>query len=567
LFLRGADNQQRLVVPDSMMLKFMFAVHQGAAHKKRETMLAIFEKHFFNPNASRFADQVLAECIRCQQVDPRRIDRSHGTDPTAWARFECLFFDVFEVRNAGPYRYGLLCIDINTGVFEVTPMMQQTAVAIEKALRNGYLSRWPHPRFWQSDNANAMIGTVLKQLETELNISRLPKAQRNPRGNGAVERAIGLFKDALRKVTPIGADWTQYAQQVQYGLLCAVSKTRGGYSPMELATGVAPVVAGELSGQAAPQQIPAIGNPTLSIKQRFAAQQKALKSQVAATSSEANSVRLARNAGVQVKQQQAGLVTPVWQVGDVVWIDDKPFKKAGKWDQKFRRSRPLVITHWDEQSRRVRVVDFESRLQLKGWFPTHLLSKVKGGPKVLAELASLRVELGQLKPTDVATNEEGPEDGSSADTQQSGAVGAVKSDESVSGQVKKVPKQKKAPKKKQTQGASGDHQPQEGLQVPCDEGIIVNVTRMTGGTMVLLAEPVAGTTQADWSMPLIEVSDKLLPAAIVHKAWTEKHLLNAPPGVRKSARQRAATTKPGYYDREEVLYTQQSKKAKKKSQE
>jgi hypothetical protein len=103
--------------------------------------------------------------------------------------------------------------------------------------------------------------------------------------------------------------------------------------------------------------------------------------------------------------------------------------------------------------------------------------------------------------------------------------------------------------------------------VPCDEGIIVNVTRTTGGTMVLLAEPVAGTTQADMTMPLIEVSDKLLPAAIVHKAWTEKHLLNAPPGVRKSARQRAAITKPGYYDREEVLYTQQSKKAKKKSQE
>jgi hypothetical protein len=51
-----------------------------------------------------------------------------------------------------------------------------------------------------------------------------------------------LFKAALRAITPAGADWTKYVAQARWALMYAISKTRGGRTPIELATGVAPTL-------------------------------------------------------------------------------------------------------------------------------------------------------------------------------------------------------------------------------------------------------------------------------------------------------------------------------------
>lgn len=62
--------------------------------------------------------------------------------------------------------HGLLAIDINTGVVEITPMKGHTAADVEKALEDGWLrKKWPTPKAWQSDNAQVLIGTAPAPLE------------------------------------------------------------------------------------------------------------------------------------------------------------------------------------------------------------------------------------------------------------------------------------------------------------------------------------------------------------------------------------------------------------------
>lgn len=118
-------------------------------------------------------------------------------------------------------------------------MKGHTAADVEKALEDGWLRKWPTPKAWQSDNAQELIGTAMQKLETRYGIRRERIAAKNPQANGVAERAIGLFKRALRAVTP-GGGWTEHVTEARWALMCATSRARGGKSPIELATGLAP---------------------------------------------------------------------------------------------------------------------------------------------------------------------------------------------------------------------------------------------------------------------------------------------------------------------------------------
>ncbi len=218
----------------------MLAIHETLAHKKVDAMMDAFNAHFYHVDAAKAAAEVIDFCAKCQQLDPRPRDGRLGSDPTEWGRFEKVAFDVFDVRGAGPFQHGLLTIDINTGVVEITPMRGHTAADVEKALEDGWLRKWPTPKAWQSDNAQELIGTAMQKLETRYGIRRERIAAKNPQANGVAERAIGLFKRALRAVTPPGGDWTEHVAEARWALMCATIRARGGKSPIELATGLAP---------------------------------------------------------------------------------------------------------------------------------------------------------------------------------------------------------------------------------------------------------------------------------------------------------------------------------------
>ncbi len=94
---------------------------------------------------------------------------------------------------------------------------------------------------------------------------------------------------------------------------------------------------------------------------------------------------------------------------------------------------------------------------------------------------------------------------------------------------------KKKPQKKQTVGqtvTSAEAQP--GVAVPCDIGIIVNVTQTTTGRKVLIAD-VDDQGAADLSKPFLQVDEQALPRALVQQAWRMKHLIQAPKAVRRAA--------------------------------
>jgi hypothetical protein len=243
LFAASKGEEPKLVVPDSEMRKVMASIHLGVVHRQAHTMVQQFEQHFANPRAAEVAKEIAMQCVACQRTERKKRDGELGFDATPYARFEKVAFDILEIRGSGPIDLGLLVQDDATGVFEVTPLAARNAEAVVEALRKGYFSRWPAPRLWQSDNAQELVGEAMKQLEAQYGVIRQDIAAKNPMANGRVERAVGLFKVALRKLTPIGGNWTDHVDQARWGLMCAVSKARGDSSPIQMATGVQPAMA------------------------------------------------------------------------------------------------------------------------------------------------------------------------------------------------------------------------------------------------------------------------------------------------------------------------------------
>jgi RNase H-like domain found in reverse transcriptase len=381
----GMLETRRLVVPSKMLPKVLVTLHEAIGHKGAETLLVAFNERFFSTDARAAAVEVVAACRPCAQVDGRRPDERQGTDPTAWQRFERVAFDVFEVRGAGSTQYGLCIVDVTTGVFEVVPMQTHQAHDVVRALEDGWLRRWPAPRVWSSDNAAELVGVEVEDLERRYNIARESTANRNPRGNGVVERQIGLFKVAVRKLTPLGGDWTRYVSQARWALMCAASATRARLAPIELATGVKPM----LGGSVWQKQMPvAGGEKALTSDEVVQTSAQEARAQLAHLEKVANEARLQRNqkASDSTLKKATGASGRQWKVGDVAWYESEPYKNATKFDSLIKRSKLVRVVAVDNKRWRVRLVDWETSLPHAGFVPFRLITEAQNVTKAAAQV-------------------------------------------------------------------------------------------------------------------------------------------------------------------------------------
>ena len=469
----------RLVVPETKLRNVLTAIHINTGHKAVHSMMLQFNEHFYHPRAGDVAKEVVDECMPCQMVNRKPSDGVIGFDPTPYGRFEKVALDVMEIRGSGDVMHGLMMIDVNTGAIEVVPMKGKTADHICEAFVEGWLKRFPiPPRVVQFDNDQANISEAVKRLMGEYGITIDPISARNPQANGVVERAIGLFKGALRKVVPMGADWTKYVGTVRKALMSTVSRARGGHSPMELVYGVKPVVAepAQVGGDEQP--------PTAVVERGKKAEAKWRRQRLAKLSTEANAARAKQNAAaVKAALKKAEVQPGEFKVGQIVFVEAEPYHNATKWDKKIKRSRQAEIIEIDTKRKRARVRDWATRQEFRSFVPLRRLSAVRGG------------------------------------------AGA---------QSEKVAQQ--LPPREQREQKSAQAQAVEGVEVATDHGYIVNVTDLVDGRRVLLVPPTSDGSGPDWSQPLTEVPASLLPAKLVQEAWRLKHLLRAPKSFVQGAR-------------------------------
>ncbi|KAL0629725.1 Gag-Pol polyprotein [Plecturocebus cupreus] len=98
-------------------------------------------------------------------------------------------------------RYLLTFVDTFSGWIEAFPTSRETADTVVSILTQEIIPRFGLPATIQSDNGPAFIAQVVQLVAKSLNISWKLHIPYHPQSSGKVERAHGILKDHLAKLT------------------------------------------------------------------------------------------------------------------------------------------------------------------------------------------------------------------------------------------------------------------------------------------------------------------------------------------------------------------------------
>jgi hypothetical protein len=143
------------------------------------------------------------------------------------------------------YRYFLVMVDLFSKYCEATPLKDQMALTIEKALVDSWIHRHGRPDIAVSDQAKNVDGQVVNDLCNKLGIQKRRSSPYHPEGNGQAERSVQTVKTLIRCVMaeenlPKYA-WPSILQKATFMNNVSVNSSTK-YSPYELMYGTPPTL-------------------------------------------------------------------------------------------------------------------------------------------------------------------------------------------------------------------------------------------------------------------------------------------------------------------------------------
>lgn len=134
-------------------------------------------------------------------------------------------------------RYVLTFVDTFTGWFEAFSTSKETADIVAQAILEHIISRFGLPCTIQLDNVLAFISKVIRLVSDTLQISWKLHVPYRPQSSDKVERANGLIKDHLTKLSlELRLSWPALLPLALIGLR-ASPRSPSGLSPCELLYG------------------------------------------------------------------------------------------------------------------------------------------------------------------------------------------------------------------------------------------------------------------------------------------------------------------------------------------
>ncbi|XP_047189549.1 uncharacterized protein K02A2.6-like [Scophthalmus maximus] len=243
---KGQDSLWRLaqgkVVLPCKLFDIVVKEAHGYAHNSQANTARKLD-FWWHPFLPQMVADFVKTCTTCQKYTPKpSLKPPMGQCP---------------VTHMGPqnrtqgYRYLLVIADAYSGWIEAVPTKGEDAASVIKALMNMQIPRHGFPSQVRSDNGSHFKNTDLQTVEKAYGIMHTFGTVYHPQSQGKVERANGVVKQKLAKITSVtGMSWVD-------ALPIALLETRSsphsetGLSPYQLQTGR---LFREATGEPTPQQ-------------------------------------------------------------------------------------------------------------------------------------------------------------------------------------------------------------------------------------------------------------------------------------------------------------------------
>lgn len=194
---------------------------------------------FSCPNMRELLRQIHASCQTCSVVSSQGALKSRipahqlrGHQPG-----EDWQIDFTHMPTHKKFRYLLTLVDTFSGWVEAFPTAKETSAVVAETLLKHIIPRFGLPLSIQSDNGPAFISQVTQQVSEALHITWRLHIPYHPQSSGKVERANGIIKDHLTKLSlELRSSWVDLLPWALMRIRAAPRKPLG-LSPFELMYG------------------------------------------------------------------------------------------------------------------------------------------------------------------------------------------------------------------------------------------------------------------------------------------------------------------------------------------
>ena len=182
----------RVVVPNSFRERILQDLHEG--HSGMVKTKAIARSYVWWPKLDQDIEDLCSSCSGCQKISnmPKAAPVHPWDFPSnPWERLHMDF--------AGPFLNSmfLLIVDAHSKWLEIYPMKSTTAAKTVEKLRILF-SQYGLPKQVVSDNGPQFVAEEFQTFLAQHGIRHVTSAPYHPRSNGQAERAVQIFKNAMK---------------------------------------------------------------------------------------------------------------------------------------------------------------------------------------------------------------------------------------------------------------------------------------------------------------------------------------------------------------------------------
>ena len=212
-------------IPQNFRKQVFSSIHR-LSHPGVKATTKLVTERFTWPNIRRDCQTWARACLECQRSKIQRHTRSPLVHfPVPSERFNHINIDlVGPLPVCQGHRYLLTMVDRFSRWLEATPLQDQTADTVAKALISSWFSRFGIPARITTDQGRQFESQLFHSLGKYLGFSKSTTSAYHPQANGIIERQHRTLKTALKCHLTGHTNWIDSLPMVLLGIRTTIKE-------------------------------------------------------------------------------------------------------------------------------------------------------------------------------------------------------------------------------------------------------------------------------------------------------------------------------------------------------
>ena len=231
---------KQLVIPQTRVKDLIKCAHDQGGHFSAEYTYAKLANWSWWPKQYGQIQEYCASCLECQRgkggASPAKPPLQHTEEfDQPFKGWMIDFLKLSVTPRGNQYLFVIICKASHLCI--LIPTKDQAAQTVAQELYKNVICEWGAFTHLFHDRAANFMGKVMAHLTQSFGIKQICSSSRHPCSQGLVERVNRTLLGIFRTLPNSENLWDLYVPSISYALRCTPSKSLGGFTPFQVATG------------------------------------------------------------------------------------------------------------------------------------------------------------------------------------------------------------------------------------------------------------------------------------------------------------------------------------------